>query len=161
LQHLLPKAVFFYTLCAIIKIGEKPAHWLVKEEKMEEQGVTKHVPDRAVVSLVNRILLRAIELKADEIYVGPDEEGIAASEFAISYLVNGKLYSREAMMRSTCVNIIAHFKELGRLNHAKRDTRQEGDFLTKGEGREWIFRITVEPAPPFGEKVIAKLVRRS
>jgi type IV pilus assembly protein PilB len=109
--------------------------------------------DAPVVKIVNLILLNAIREGAAEIRIVPSQIRLDV-DYLLGIIWTSHMVPPKVMQQG----IIARFKILGRLNLAREDAQQEGQFRLKiREGEEQNFRIVIEPTP-FGEKVTLRLV---
>ena len=105
-----------------------------------------------VVSLVNRVLLRAIKDTASDVHIEPDMKATR-----IRYRVNGVL--RDLMRPPAGMHsaIVSRVKVFGRMDIAERRLPQEGRARLQAEGREIDLRISSMPTV-LGEKIVIRIL---
>ncbi len=108
-----------------------------------------------VVSLVNRVLLRAIKDSASDIHIEPDLKATR-----IRYRVHGVL--RDLMRPPAGIHsaIISRVKICGRMDIAERRLPQEGRVRLQAEGREIDLRISTMPTV-LGEKIVIRILDKA
>lgn len=108
-----------------------------------------------VVSLVNRVLLRAIKDSASDIHIEPDLKATR-----IRYRVHGVL--RDLMRPPAGMHsaIISRVKICGRMDIAERRLPQEGRVRLQAEGREIDLRISTMPTV-LGEKIVIRILDKA
>ena len=105
-----------------------------------------------VVSLVNRVLLRAIKDSASDIHIEPDLKATR-----IRYRVHGVL--RDLMHPPAGMHsaIVSRVKVFSRMDIAERRLPQEGRVRLQAEGREIDLRISTMPTV-LGEKIVIRIL---
>ena len=108
-----------------------------------------------IVSLVNRVLLRAIKDSASDIHIEPDLKATR-----IRYRVHGVL--RDLMRPPAGMHsaIISRVKICGRMDIAERRLPQEGRVRLQAEGREIDLRISTMPTV-LGEKIVIRILDKA
>jgi general secretion pathway protein E len=107
-----------------------------------------------VVRLVNQMLTRALELRASDIHIEPDERSIE-----IRYRVDGVLRTEDFPQGVSPAAVVSRIKVLANLNIAERRLPQDGRIKLRAEGREIDMRISTVPTL-FGESVVMRLLDR-
>ena len=107
-----------------------------------------------IVSLVNRVLLRAIKDAASDIHIEPDVKATR-----IRYRVHGVLRDLMRPPASMHSAIISRVKVCGRMDIAERRLPQEGRVRLQAEGREIDLRISSMPTV-LGEKIVIRILDR-
>jgi type IV pilus assembly protein PilB len=109
--------------------------------------------DAPVVSLVNRILAKALHEKVSDIHVEPQEENLR-----IRFRKDGVL--REVfppMPKKIIPAVTARFKIIANLDIAERRMPQDGRIRRVFEGRKVDFRVNTLPSR-YGEKVVLRIL---
>lgn len=109
--------------------------------------------DTPVISLVNRILAKALHEKVSDIHVEPQEENLR-----IRFRKDGVL--REvfpAMPKKIIPAVTARFKIIANLDIAERRMPQDGRIRRVFEGRKVDFRVNTLPSR-YGEKVVLRIL---
>jgi len=108
-----------------------------------------------VVTLVNRVLLRAIKDSASDIHIEPDLKATR-----VRYRVHGVL--RDLMRPPAGMHsaIISRVKICGRMDIAERRLPQEGRARLQAEGREIDLRISSMPTV-LGEKIVIRILDKA
>ncbi len=133
--------------------GEKVEY--VESEPQDEAGLgdlENADASSPVVSLVNRVLLRAIKDAASDIHIEPDVKATR-----IRYRVHGVL--RDLMRPPAGMHsaIVSRVKVSGRMDIAERRLPQEGRVRLQAEGREIDLRISSMPTV-LGEKIVIRIL---
>lgn len=116
----------------------------------------KGAEDAPVISLVNRILAKALHEKVSDIHVEPQEENLR-----IRFRKDGVL--REAfplMPKKIIPAVTARFKIIANLDIAERRLPQDGRIRRLFEGRKVDFRVNTLPSR-YGEKVVLRILDNS
>ena len=138
---------------------------LLAEELDEELGETADIfdinklstegEDAPVVKLLQSIFEDAIQIKASDIHIEPDEH-----ELRIRNRVDGVLY--EQVMKETRIvpALVLRLKLLSGLNISEKRLPQDGRFNIKIKGRNIDVRLSTMPLQ-FGEGVVMRLLDHS
>jgi type IV pilus assembly protein PilB len=116
----------------------------------------KGAEDAPVISLVNRILAKALHEKVSDIHVEPQEENLR-----IRFRKDGVL--REAfnpLPKKIIAAVTARFKIISNLDIAERRLPQDGRIRRMFEGRKVDFRVNTLPSR-YGEKVVLRILDNS
>jgi len=105
-----------------------------------------------VIRLVNRVIGKALELRASDIHIEPFE-----SRLAVRYRVDGVLRDGEAPPVRSTAAVISRIKVLAKLNIAERRLPQDGRIKLRIEGREIDMRISTVPTM-HGESVVMRIL---
>ncbi len=116
----------------------------------------KGAEDAPVISLVNRILGKALHEKVSDIHIEPQEENLR-----IRFRKDGVL--REAfdpLPKKIIPAVTARFKIISNLDIAERRLPQDGRIRRLFEGRKVDFRVNTLPSR-YGEKVVLRILDNS
>ena len=106
-----------------------------------------------VVSLVDRILVGALEAGASDIHVEPQESGLE-----IRFRIDGVLHKQlEDLPKTLVPAITSRFKIMADLDIAERRLPQDGRIRRNYRGRTMDFRVSTLPSR-HGEKVCLRLL---
>ncbi|MDO6965243.1 GspE/PulE family protein [Rhizobium alvei] len=108
-----------------------------------------------VVSLVNRIIQRALEENATDIHIEPLEERVQ-----IRFRRDGILRVAETAPKLMHAGIVSRIKILSRLNIVERRLPQDGRMRLSIRGEEIDFRVSVVPSA-HGETLALRLLRKN
>jgi len=111
----------------------------------------------SVVKLVNELLLEAIEQKASDIHIEPEE-----SDLQIRFRVDGMLQIQPmpAEIQRFRAAIVSRLKIMSRMNIAEKRLPQDGRIRLTVRGREVDIRVSVIPML-HGEGVVMRLLDKS
>ena len=107
-----------------------------------------------VISLVNQVLGRAVDLEASDIHVEPGE-----GDVHIRYRVDGVLQKGSSPPPELAPAIASRIKLLAHMNIAERRLPQDGRIMTRVKGRELDLRVSTVPTV-HGESVVIRLLDR-
>ena len=106
-----------------------------------------------VVSLVDRILIEALQSGASDIHVEPQENGLE-----IRFRLDGVLHKQlEELPKSLIPAITSRLKIMADLDIAERRMPQDGRIRRNYRGRKMDFRVSTLPSR-HGEKVVLRLL---
>ena len=141
---------------------QRPALRVV-DEPIELDEETERIPDlRAIaedaapaVSLVNQILIRAIQDRASDIHFEPHER-----QMIVRTRVDGVALELASIPKTMQQAIISRLKVMGQLDIAERQLPQDGRCPVRLAGESIDLRIAVIPIS-HGEKVTIRILQRS
>jgi type IV pilus assembly protein PilB len=108
-----------------------------------------------VVALVNKILIRALQDKASDIHVEPQEELLR-----VRFRKDGVLQQVFTLPKHITTAVVARFKIMGELDIAERRLPQDGKIRRVFQGRKVDFRMNTLPSR-YGEKVCLRILDNS
>ena len=111
--------------------------------------------DNAVVQLVQKLLLVAIEDKASDIHLEPFED-----EFKVRYRIDGVLYDMHAPAKSLATALVSRVKVMSKLDIAERRLPHDGRIEFMLPQGPIDLRVAVLPTM-FGESVVLRILDRS
>ncbi len=112
----------------------------------------KEVSEISAVSTVEELINRAIELKATDIHLEIEEDGLR-----LRYRINGLLYEFPPPPLELYSSIVSHIKVLSNLDISEKRIPQEGYFKMKLYGRDVDLRVSVFPTI-FGETIALRVL---
>ncbi|ACA59480.1 GspE/PulE family protein [Candidatus Desulforudis audaxviator] len=123
-----------------------------EEEEPEEESL---VDDAPVVRLVNSLFLQAIEMKASDIHIEPQETGLR-----IRYRVDGLLREVAHLPKKIRPAVISRVKIMSEMDIAEKRVPQDGRIPLKFGTKEIDMRVSTLPTA-YGEKVVSRLLDKS
>jgi type II secretory ATPase GspE/PulE/Tfp pilus assembly ATPase PilB-like protein len=108
-----------------------------------------------VVATVNDILVQAIESRASDIHINPDEDTVH-----LRYRVDGVLLQRPAPSASLHDAIVRRLKVLARLDLTQTRKPQDGKFTFAVAGQDFDLRLSIVPTI-WGENVVMRILRHA
>ncbi|MCE2885082.1 MAG: Flp pilus assembly complex ATPase component TadA [Planctomycetaceae bacterium] len=111
--------------------------------------------DNAVVQLVQKLLMVAIEDKASDIHMEPFED-----EFKVRYRIDGVLYEMIPVQKSLATALVSRVKVMSKLDIAERRLPQDGRIELAMPTGPIDLRVAVLPTM-FGESVVMRILDRS
>ena len=116
----------------------------------------KGAEDAPVISLVNRILAKALHEGVSDIHVEPQEENLR-----IRFRKDGVLGEAfDPLPKKIIPAVTARFKIIANLDIAERRLPQDGRIRRMFEGRKVDFRVSTLPSR-YGEKVVLRILDNS
>ncbi len=125
-------------------------------QEIEDDGseLSEMAKEPSVIRLVNEILLEAIQTRASDVHIEPQQSGLM-----IRYRIDGVLHPQPVPPEISRFQnaIISRLKIMSRLNIAERRLPQDGRIELKVGGREVDVRVSVIPMI-HGEGVVLRLL---
>jgi len=127
---------------------------LLEEIETDGSELSELAQEPSVVRLVNEILLEAIELRASDVHIEPQQ-----SDLRIRYRIDGVLHAQPVPPEISRFQaaIISRLKIMSRLNIAERRLPQDGRIELRVSGREVDVRVSVIPMI-HGEGIVLRLL---
>lgn len=107
-----------------------------------------------IIRLVNRLILKAVELHASDIHFEPFEE-----KFKVRFRIDGVLHDIEAPPKQLQAAILSRVKIMANLDIAERRLPQDGRIKLKISNRDIDFRVSTIPTL-FGESLVMRVLDR-
>jgi general secretion pathway protein E len=132
--------------------------WLEDRQGADSEFV-EHLKDLAseapVISLVNQIISRVIDLRASDIHIEPDERGLH-----VRYRVDGVLQRVDVADVALAAAVTSRIKLLAHLNIAERRLPQDGRIRNRVKGHDLDLRVSTLPTV-HGESVVMRVLDRA
>lgn len=117
---------------------------------VEEADVTDE--DSPIFRLVNQMFEQATQLRASDIHIDPQEDGVR-----IRYRIDGVLRTERVLPRHMLGILTARLKIMSHLNIAERRMPQDGRMQIRIAYKEYDIRVSSLPTV-FGEKIVMRLL---
>nr|WP_294916987.1 ATPase, T2SS/T4P/T4SS family [uncultured Neokomagataea sp.] len=108
-----------------------------------------------IIRLVNQIIFRAVENRASDIHIEPDE-----NRLIVRYRYDGVLHEADSLSPRMTAALISRVKIMARLDIAERRLPQDGRIKLAVRGHEVDFRVSTVPGL-HGEIVVLRVLDRT
>ena len=105
-----------------------------------------------VVELVNSLLAQAVEQRASDIHLEPDEH-----QFAVRFRIDGVLYTRLQLPRERFNAVASRLKLISGMDIAERRLPQDGRLSVRASGQAMDIRASALPGV-HGESIVLRLL---
>ncbi|MEK7330664.1 MAG: GspE/PulE family protein, partial [Candidatus Eisenbacteria bacterium] len=122
------------------------------EQAQAIDDLIKESEGRPIVRLTNWLLHRAIEERASDIHIEPQDK-----ELAVRFRVDGLLLEAQRLPKWTQSAIVSRIKILSNLDIAEKRQPQDGRLMVEVSGRRVDMRVSTLPTT-HGEKVVIRIV---
>lgn len=127
---------------------------LATEEDVDVEELKQEVESAPIVKLVDYVIWNAINERASDIHIEPEEDRLS-----IRYRIDGVLHEVTSADRHLHMAVVSRIKILASLNIAERRLPQDGRFSLNFRDREVDLRISTLPTM-YGEKVVLRLLEK-
>ncbi len=119
----------------------------------EGEDTGEDLADQApIIKLANAVIQKAIEDRASDIHVEPQE-----TRLRIRYRVDGVLMEAMTIPRNLQAPLVSRFKIMAEMNIAERRVPQDGRIEVRTNGKDYDLRVSTIPCP-FGEKIVMRIL---
>lgn len=105
-----------------------------------------------VVKLVNFLLYQAIQERASDIHIEPDDH-----HCRVRYRIDGRLVVKQGPPYQMHAAVVSRIKIMAKMDISERRVPQDGDIHVAIEGRPVDLRVSTMPGK-FGEKVVIRII---
>jgi general secretion pathway protein E len=120
----------------------------------DESHLRDLASEAAIIRLVNRLIVDAVEMGASDIHFEPYED-----EFKVRYRIDGVLNDVESPPKQFQAAIISRAKLMAKLNISERRLPQDGRIKLRIRDKEVDFRVSTVPTL-FGESLVMRILNR-
>jgi type IV pilus assembly protein PilB len=127
----------------------------VKEEDSRTEAIDelmREAEGRPIVRLTNWLLHRAVEERASDIHIEPQEK-----ELIVRLRVDGLLHAVQRLPKWTQGAVISRLKVLSNLDIAEKRQPQDGRLIAEIRGRRVDMRVSTLPTT-HGEKMVIRII---
>ena len=126
------------------------------DEIEDDLGAINEAQGAPVISLVNKILAKALQEGVSDIHIEPQEESLR-----IRYRKDGVLQKPfDPLPKKIIPSVVARFKIMADLDIAEKRLPQDGKIRRMFQGRKVDFRVNTLPSR-YGEKVVLRILDNS
>lgn len=122
------------------------------EDILDEDEAKRRAEDAPIVKLVEQIIVQALNERATDIHIEPQEGGLV-----VRYRVDGLLYVALTPPAGVLTGLTSRIKILANLDIAERRKAQDGRFTVRLGGREVDIRVSSIPTI-HDEKLVLRLL---
>ena len=127
-----------------------------EDDVADDLGAANEAQAAPIITLVNKILAKALQDGVSDIHVEPQEEGLK-----IRYRKDGVLQQPfDQMPKKIIPAVVARFKIMAELDIAEKRLPQDGKIRRMFQGRKVDFRVNTLPSR-YGEKVVLRILDNS
>jgi type II secretory ATPase GspE/PulE/Tfp pilus assembly ATPase PilB-like protein len=126
-----------------------------KDETTDLHGLEQLAQDSPLINRVNRILMRAVEMRASDIHIEPGEATVN-----VRVRVDGSLKLLCTLPINIHPRLTARIKIMSNLSITERRLPQDGQFRAQIRGAKVEFRISTLPCTR-GEKIVLRILGQS
>jgi type IV pilus assembly protein PilB len=120
---------------------------LVEAEKLGE--------DAPVIKIVNYLIIQAIQMKASDIHVEPEEKLLN-----VRYRIDGMLHRQTSLPKDLAPAVLSRLKIMSGLDIAEKRLPQDGRILMKVGAKSVDFRVSSCPTV-HGENIVLRILDKS
>ena len=126
------------------------------DEIEDDLGAINEAQGAPVISLVNKILAKALQEGVSDIHIEPQEESLR-----VRYRKDGVLQQPfDPLPKKIVPSVVARFKIMADLDIAEKRLPQDGKIRRMFQGRKVDFRVNTLPSR-YGEKVVLRILDNS
>jgi len=118
----------------------------------EAEQISARVADAPITKLVSSIITGAIDARASDIHIEPQE-----SDVKVRYRVDGTLRPAIDVPSSAQLEVVSHIKIMADMDISERRVPQDGHMTTRHDGKEYELRVSSLPAVG-GEKIVIRIL---
>jgi len=118
----------------------------------DNRALRELAEEAPVVELVNNLLSQAVEQRASDIHLEPEER-----EFAVRFRIDGVLYTRLRLVRGRFDAVASRVKLISGMDIAERRLPQDGRLSTRVGGQAMDIRASALPGV-HGESIVMRLL---
>jgi len=138
----------------IIKKINLPKLDLTSEELLSSK-LEELVKNSSIIQLVNGIMTQAVQARASDIHVEPQEK-----DLFIRYRIDGLLHTIAVLPKEVQNAMISRIKIMSEMDIAEKRLPQDGQIRLRVLGRDIDFRVSTLPGK-YGEKVVVRVLDKS
>ncbi len=139
---------------SIIEEADKDIEEIIPHGDEDVDHLRDLAQEAPIIRLVNRLIVKAVEMKASDIHFEPFEH-----RFRVRYRLDGLLQEVESPPSRLQSAIISRIKIMAKLDISERRRPQDGRIKLKIGDREIDFRISTIPTH-YGESLVLRILDR-
>jgi type IV pilus assembly protein PilB len=125
------------------------------EEALEAQLATGGADDAPIIKLVNLLVTQAVNDRASDIHIEPEEHGVR-----VRYRIDGVLHEVMSPPKSVQAGMTSRLKIMADINIAERRVPQDGRISVQLHGKQIDIRVATLPTV-HGEKIVMRILDKS
>jgi type IV pilus assembly protein PilB len=123
-----------------------------EEAKAEPESKWPRVSDAPITKLVSSIIHGAIDARASDVHIEPQEP-----DMRVRYRIDGILHDAIDVPSSAQLEVISHIKISADMDISEQRVPQDGHITVLHDGREYDLRVSSLPAVS-GEKIVLRIL---
>ncbi|MDP9406282.1 MAG: type II secretion system ATPase GspE [Actinomycetota bacterium] len=127
----------------------------VDDEVADLSELKEIVDDAPIVRFVNSLINQAVQDRASDIHIEPQEHQVR-----VRYRVDGVLHEITSQSRKILAGVVSRLKIMADLDIAERRIPQDGRISVKAAGRAIDLRVSTLPTV-YGEKVVMRILDKT
>jgi len=135
-----------------MRLKEEPSK-AARYSTVEEKSVK--VADAPIAKLVSSIIRGAIDARASDVHIEPQE-----SDVRVRYRVDGILQSAIDVPSSAQLEVVSHIKIMADMDISERRVPQDGHMTLQHDSKEYDLRVSSLPAVG-GEKIVIRILDKN
>jgi len=108
-----------------------------------------------VIKIVNYLIMQAVQTKASDIHVEPEEKALS-----IRYRIDGMLHRQQSLPRDLAPAVTSRFKIMAGLDIAEKRLPQDGRIMMKVGNKDIDFRVSTCPTI-HGENIVLRILDKT
>jgi type IV pilus assembly protein PilB len=108
-----------------------------------------------VIKIVNYLIIQAVQTKASDIHVEPEEKALS-----IRYRIDGMLHRQQSLPRDLAPAVTSRFKIMAGLDIAEKRLPQDGRIMMKVGNKDIDFRVSTCPTV-HGENIVLRILDKT
>ncbi len=125
------------------------------EDEKEANALMNEAEGRPIVRLTNWLLSRAVEERASDVHIEPQDH-----ELVVRFRVDGLLREVQKLPKWTQGSIVSRIKVLSNMDIAEKRAPQDGRLMLQIAGRKVDMRVSTLPIA-HGEKAVIRIVTQT
>jgi len=126
-----------------------------KPKKRDQEQISTRVANDPITKLVSSIIKGAIDARASDIHIEPQENDVR-----VRYRVDGILRGAITVPASAQLEVVSHIKIVSDMDISEKRIPQDGHITTSHDGKEYDLRISSLPAVG-GEKIVIRILDKN
>ena len=135
-----------------MRLKEVPSK-AARHSTVEEKSVK--VADAPIAKLVSSIIRGAIDSRASDVHIEPQE-----SDVRVRYRVDGILRNAIDVPSSAQLEVVSHIKIMSDMDISERRVPQDGHMALRHDGKDYDLRVSSLPAVG-GEKIVIRILDKN
>jgi type IV pilus assembly protein PilB len=136
-------------------VEEAAADIAAEQQSLEEALAEAGADDAPIIKLVNLLITQAINDRASDIHVEPEEKGVR-----VRFRIDGVLHEVMNPPKAVQAGMVSRLKIMAEINIAERRIPQDGRISIVVQGKPIDIRVSTLPTV-FGEKIVMRLLDKS
>jgi type IV pilus assembly protein PilB len=125
------------------------------EEDLQAQLASGGADDAPIIKLVNLLITQAVNDRASDIHIEPEERGVR-----VRYRIDGVLHEVMSPPKSVQAGMTSRLKIMAEINIAERRIPQDGRITVNLQGKPIELRVATLPTV-HGEKIVMRILDKS